>query len=149
IYYRYEEGDDYEIRPAGLVCAPGHGDGTFGAPATLAPSLAGVDADSLMLGDVDGDGATDACGRDATGILCATAASHFVAQRWTAAFANPETASSPSLAAVDADICGLVSSGFVCAAPGQPVSVRSAWPAAGSTLWPADLDSDQRADWCA
>jgi hypothetical protein len=30
-----------------------------------------------------------------------------------------------------------------------PVSLRSPWPRTGSTLWPAELDGDQRADWCA
>jgi LmbE family N-acetylglucosaminyl deacetylase len=135
-----------EIRTTGLVCATGNGDGTFGAPKLVSASLAGVDPDSLAIGDIDGDGRPDACGRDAMGILCATAASGFVASRFTAALA---TADASTLAAVDTSICGLAPTGVACAAQGGDASLVSPWPVAGSALWPADLDGDQRADWCA
>jgi LmbE family N-acetylglucosaminyl deacetylase len=136
-----------EIRTTGLVCAPGQGDGTFGAPVVASPSLAGIDPESLTIGDVDADGRPDACGRDAMGIVCATAASGFVAQRFSAAALA--TADARTLAVVDNDLCGLAPGGVACAALGSDASLVSPWPASGSALWPGALDRDQRADWCA
>jgi LmbE family N-acetylglucosaminyl deacetylase len=146
---------------SGLVCAKGDGAGGF-EPAVRIDSLAAplaIEPRSLMFGDVDGDQRLDACGRDRDGILCATAASSFAAQRWSPSF-NDEVAragTAASLAAIDAnadgraDICGVDLSGVVCAPQGltlQPM-VRSAWPQLTSIVWPADLDGDQQADWCS
>jgi hypothetical protein len=145
----------------GLVCAAGNGAGGF-VPATRIDSVAAplaIDPRSLTLGDVDGDELVDACGRDAEGVLCATAASGFAAARWSPSF-NEDVArggTSASLTAVDAnadgiaDICGLDLTGVICAPHGltlQPI-VRSAWPQPTSVLWPADLDGDRQADWCS
>jgi hypothetical protein len=145
----------------GLVCAAGNGAGSFAA-ATRIDSVAAplaIDPRSLTLGDVDGDQLLDACGRDAEGVLCATAASDFAAARWSPSF-NDDVAragTSASLTALDAnadgvaDICGLDLTGVICAPHGltlQPI-VRSAWPQPTSVLWPADLDGDQQADWCS
>ncbi len=145
----------------GLRCAPGNGAGGFAA-ATRIDSVAAplaIDPRSLTLGDVDGDGLLDACGRDAEGILCATAAAGFAAQRWSPSFSDEvaRSGTSASLTAIDAnadgvaDICGLDLTGVVCAPHSltlQPI-VRSAWPQPTSALWPTDLDGDHQADWCS
>lgn len=139
-----------------LRCAPGAGDGTFGAPAMIA-SLA-VEPESLVLADIDGDRRPDACGRDASGIVCALAGASFAASPFSPAFARSGAADATdrSLAAADADgdgkaeICGLAAQGVICAFRGQApiVMVRSAWPMTGLPSWFADLDGDARADWC-
>lgn len=68
--------------PDGIVCAPSNGDG-FGPPRHWT-DFGGVFSDrdgwgssrskygSLRLGDVDGDGKADLCGRNETGVVCAT-----------------------------------------------------------------------------
>jgi LmbE family N-acetylglucosaminyl deacetylase len=146
---------------SGLVCAIGDGTGAFATPAVRIddPSAAlAIDPRSLMFGDVDGDGRIDACGRDADGVLCATAASNFAATRWSPSFNDnvARTGTSASLAALDAnadgtaDICGVDTTGVVCAPRGltlQPI-VRSPWPEPTAVVWPADLDGDRQADWC-
>lgn len=152
-----------EVASGGLYCAPGTGDGHFEVAKridSVAMALA-IDPRSLTLGDVDGDGRVDACGRDANGVMCATAAKGFTTDRWSPSFsdgvARPST--SASLTALDAnadniaDVCGVDMTGVVCAPRGLTAAplLRSAWPVAmGSTVvWPADLDGDKQADWCA
>jgi LmbE family N-acetylglucosaminyl deacetylase len=145
----------------GLWCAAGDGHGSFefalqiddpAAPLAIEPS-------SLTLGDVDGDHLTDACGRDENGVLCALAATDFAAERWSPSFNNllARPGTSASLTAVDAnadgiaDVCGVDMTGVVCAPHGltaQP-NLRSEWPAETPLVWPADLDGDGQADWCA
>jgi LmbE family N-acetylglucosaminyl deacetylase len=139
-----------------LRCAPGDGAGGFGALIDIA-SLA-VEPESLVLGDVDGDGTADACGRDPAGISCITAPL-FLPQRWSPVFARsgPPTATDRSLAAVDADnngtaeICGVSSAGVICADHDlvDLPEIRSSWPNPTTLFWPADLDGDRRADWCS
>ncbi len=139
-----------------LRCAPGGGNGTFGILADVA-TLA-VEPQSLAIGDVDGDGRIDACGRDAAGLICATAP-QFTPQRWSPAFARsgPANATDRSLAAVDSDnngsaeICGVAPVGVICAQhdPLNLPAVRSTWPDPALPLWAADLDGDRRADWCS
>jgi len=144
----------------GLVCAPGDGAGGFTAAARIDSDVAplAIDPRSLTLGDVDGDGRADACGRDAEGVLCALAANNFAAERFSPSFneALAAASTSASLTAVDAnadgvaDICGIEQTGVVCAPRGlslQPI-VRSQWPSPTDVLWPADLDGDHQADWC-
>jgi LmbE family N-acetylglucosaminyl deacetylase len=139
-----------------LRCASGDGTGQFGALAEVA--ALSVEPESLTLGDVDGDGTLDACGRDVAGLVCLIAP-QFTLQRWSPAFARsgPATATDRSLAAVDSDnngtaeICGVGPAGVICASQ-DPVNlpeVRSAWPDAAAPAWPADLDGDRRADWCS
>jgi LmbE family N-acetylglucosaminyl deacetylase len=145
----------------GLYCARGVGDGHFEAAVrvdSVAMALA-IDPRSLTLGDVDGDGRVDACGRDANGVVCATAAKGFIAERWSPSFsdgvAKPST--SASLTALDAnadniaDVCGVDMTGVVCAPRGLTAAplLRSAWPVESTVVWPADLDGDKQADWCA
>jgi hypothetical protein len=112
-----------------------------------------------VIGDVDGDGEPDACGRDADGISCATAANQYAATRWTPSFRDAEArvTTSASLAAIDANadgvaqICGVAAAGVICAPHGLTFveNVRSAWPDASANVWPGELDADHRADWCA
>jgi hypothetical protein len=144
----------------GLYCAPGTGRGGFGDAVRIddpARALT-IDPRSLVLGDVDGDGRPDACGRDNLGILCAIAADDFKTVRWSPAFGD-DTArltTSASLTAIDADgdrvaeLCGATTNGIVCASQGvDPPTVLSTWPDADATVWLADLDGDRHADWGA
>ena len=140
-----------------LYCAAGTGDGGF-EPAVRVGPLA-IDPRSLTLGDVDGDRRVDACGRDAQGLLCGTAAQGFATERWSGSFsdaaARPST--SASLTAVDAnadtiaDLCGVDVTGVICAPQGFTAApaLRSAWPQQSAVVWPAELDGDHQADWCA
>jgi hypothetical protein len=145
------------IANGGLWCAPGDGTGAFGAAVRVDAKHAplAIFADSLALGDVDGDGLVDACGRDARGVVCATAASNFAAQRWSAAFSALESgpATDRSLAIVDRQVCALGVHGVQCTAEGgagggEP-QVLSNWPLFTAPLWPADFDGDGKPDWCA
>jgi LmbE family N-acetylglucosaminyl deacetylase len=146
---------------AGLRCSHGLGDGRFDAATRIdqiAQPLA-IEPRSLVLGDVDGDGHADACGRDGSGILCATYAQGFATERWTPTFSATSElpTTSASLAAIDADgdgtaeICGVDGTGVKCAKPGLMAQTvpRSTWPAESAVVWLADLDGDGGADWCA
>jgi len=148
------------VDAGGLRCAQGTGLGTFGTLVrfdSLTSPLA-IEPKSLVFGDVDGDGRQDACGRDASGILCATAASGFAAVRWTPAFADADVVdtSSASLTAIDADgdasaeLCGITTQGLFCAGKNATVdgSLRSTSLAADAVVWFGDLDRDKAADWC-
>lgn len=146
-----------EVESAQLFCAAGNGDGSF-EPRVLASGLA-IDPRSLTLGDVDGDGRVDACGRDAQGLVCATAAKNFASDRWSSSFSDAASrpSTSASLTALDAnadniaDICGIDVTGIICAPQGFTAApiLRSDWPALDAVVWPADLDGDHQADWCA
>jgi hypothetical protein len=139
------------VQLGGLMCAPGDGQGRFARAIRIdvpAAPLA-IDATSLSIGDVDGDDRPDACGTDAFGVLCATAASGFAAARWSTTFAAPGPANSSSLAICDHEVCGLSAAGVGCATSGATVATqRSAWPQPAAALWPADLDGDGQPDWC-
>ena len=140
------------VEHGALWCSEGDGLGRFGLsrridavsqPLAIAPL-------SLMLGDVDGDGAIDACGRADTGILCATAASGYAAQLWAPvvqATGDPAQ-DDASLAIVGRQICGSSSAGVACASEGDSAAVVSRWPVRSAALWPADFDADGAADWC-
>jgi LmbE family N-acetylglucosaminyl deacetylase len=145
----------------GLWCAAGNGAGGFAFAVQVDDPAAplAIDPASLTFGDVDGDHLVDACGRDDGGILCALAATHFTAERWSPSFndgvAKPST--SVSITALDAnadgvaDVCGVDMTGVVCAPHGLTAqsTLRSPWPMTSSLVWPADLDGDGQADWCA
>ena len=136
-----------------LVCAEGDGTGRFAAPRAIGDAEArlAIEPESLALGDVDGDGRIDACGRTAQGLACATAASGFVGRPWSPVFARSgaATASDRSLAILDGAVCGLADGNVVCATEGATTPmIRSAWPTDDATLWPGDLDGDGAADWC-
>ncbi|HEY0193673.1 MAG TPA: FG-GAP-like repeat-containing protein [Kofleriaceae bacterium] len=140
------------IERGGLWCAPGDGAGRFFSSLRIdAPDAPlAVDPDSLVLGDLDGDGQPDACGRTSAGVRCATAASGYRAVAWSPAFARPAVPGPGTrvLAIVDGLVCGVTPMGVACAAQGADAVLRSAWPADATTLWPGDLDGDDLADWC-
>ena len=130
----------------GVRCAIGIGDGTFGAGVWLqgdgAPLV--VDPATLRLGDVDGDGRADACGRRDDQIFCALAAEQFVTPRpWLAIDA-----------AFDATTI-TIDHGRICARDGDHATctARSAAPidlgaVPTGPLWLADLDGDGVLDHC-
>ncbi|HMG22170.1 MAG TPA: VCBS repeat-containing protein, partial [Kofleriaceae bacterium] len=140
------------IEDGALLCALGDGAGGFGPSIRIDQSGVpfAIDPQSLMLGDLDGDGLADACGRGAQGMLCATAATGYLTALWSPAFGGPQTAALASrpLAIVDGKICGMTAAGVACAAAGELPALRSAWPGTTAALWPADLDGDGSADWC-
>jgi hypothetical protein len=144
------------VEATGLVCATLASDGTL-SPATRLDSPAAplaIEPDSLALGDVDGDGRTDACGRDAGGILCATAASGYQAVRWTPLWGGTGSASPADRSltiAPDGALCELDAAGAACLtkAATAVTDVRSTWPDRQAALWFGDLDGDGQLDWCA
>lgn len=136
----------------GLACNLGDGTGHFAKAVSLGATGFAIQPESLALGDVDGDGRADACGRDDEGILCATAANRFVAKRWNAAFGNygPATAGDRSLAIVDGRVCAATTNGVICVR-NDVASVLSTWTstnAVNAAAWLADLDGDDKPDWC-
>ncbi len=149
------------VEATGLLCAAGTGLGTFTTASRIDAVSAplAIDSRSLVLGDIDGDGTTDACGRDDDGILCATAASTFQAVRWSDAFgatdALPTTSASLTVidanATVPAELCGHGVQGLTCVSTTTVLdgALRSTWPQPTDVVWFADLDGDQQADWCA
>ncbi|HEY1553394.1 MAG TPA: VCBS repeat-containing protein [Kofleriaceae bacterium] len=148
-------GDLCAVEAGALMCAPGDGTGAFGSATRIDDGAQpfAIDPRSLVLGDVDGDLAADACGlaSDGSGILCALAASSFHVTPWSTAFAGAAatTATAASLAAVDGDVCGLSAAGMICAHAGDTPIALSAWPAAATLAWPGELDADTHPDWCA
>lgn len=151
-------GDLCAVTAAGLMCAPGRGDGTFGAAVRIDPAAAplAIDPQSLTLGDLDGDGVADACGRDAAGISCARSTAGFAAAPFTPQFGDSDaratTAASLRIAEVDgnAEVCGVAAAGVVCSPAGTSFTtqLRSPWPDPSACVVPAELDGDRTADWC-
>jgi LmbE family N-acetylglucosaminyl deacetylase len=143
-----------EVGTRGLMCAPTTNSGSL-LPAIRLDSQAAplaIEPESLTLGDVDGDGLNDACGRDAQGILCATAASGYQAARWSSALASSggPGPTDRSLTIARGKICGLDADGVVCVSRDQSAAtVRSRWPDRHAALWIVDLDGDGDPDWCA
>jgi LmbE family N-acetylglucosaminyl deacetylase len=145
-----------ETGARGLMCAQADPDGSLlranrmdspDAPLAIEP-------ESLVLGDIDGDGLTDACGRGPGGLVCATAAGRYRAERWAAALpsAGPASSTDRSLAIVrGGQVCALGDAGVVCIGQGATAAtdVRSTWPDRSAPLWFADLDGDQLIDWCS
>ncbi|MEP6866661.1 MAG: VCBS repeat-containing protein, partial [Deltaproteobacteria bacterium] len=151
-------GDLCAMTASGLMCAPGNGDGTFGTAIRIddpAAALA-IEPESLTLGDLDGDGIADACGRDAAGVLCARSTAGFAAARFTPQFGDTDaratTAASLRIADVggNAEVCGVASEGVVCSPAGSSfvTQPRSTWPDPMACVVPSELDGDGSADWC-
>lgn len=112
--------------------------------------------DTLMVADVDGDGALDACGLGSDGVTCATAGTGFRPLRWSDAFQGGDT-NHGSFTAIDtngdgrADLCALASTGASCAFAtflAEPPVVLSTWPIGAGIAMFGDLDGDGVADWC-
>ena len=130
---------------------------------------------SLRLGDVDGDGRADACGRRSDGYYCALAVEtgFAPATRWIADFGDAQGWGPVSHGATmmlgdldadgDADVCGRGDAGLLCALSDgtggfAPVST---WTGAFGDAWGGeqapvfdslrmgDIDSDGDADVCA
>jgi LmbE family N-acetylglucosaminyl deacetylase len=151
-------GDLCTVNAGGFVCAPGNGDGTFGAAIRIDDPAAplAIDPASLTLGDVDGDGIADACGRDGAGVLCATSSAGFLAARFTPQFGDSDalatTAASLRIARVagKAEVCGVAAEGVVCSPAGASfvTQPRSTWPDPMACVVPSELDGDGTADWC-
>jgi hypothetical protein len=169
----------------GVHCALNTAAGAF-APHRLYSAAfsdaAGWQADAsgvtLQLGDVNGDGKADVCGRRSDGIVCATADADGTglqaARLWSSGsdFSNAQGWAASAayygsihLADVNgdgyADVCGRSANGIVCALNNKagafgPASVWStdfadpAWQAAqyGSTIQFGDVDADGKADVC-
>lgn len=145
-----------ETGARGLMCAPGEPDGALLRANRLDSPDAplAIEPESLVLGDIDGDGLTDACGRDQGGLVCATAAGRYRAERWATALPSTGSASPTdrSLAIVrGGELCALTDAGVVCVGQGAAAAgdVRSTWPDRGAPLWFADLDGDHQVDWCS
>lgn len=127
-------------RSDGVYCALNDGAGSFGDPSRFTDQFSdelGWNVESrgmtLMLGDVDGDGRADVCGRDTDAIRCATSRLSVPplylgsdGHPWTASFsdangwgAGAEYYGSLRLADADgdgyADVCGRGPKGIVCA----------------------------------
>ncbi|MBV8756653.1 MAG: VCBS repeat-containing protein [Deltaproteobacteria bacterium] len=134
-----------------LTCALGDGTGGFAPAAPIDTTLArfAVEPESLVLGDVDGDGRADACGRSTNGIACELSTNGYTPAPFSTAFARTGTANldDRSLAIVDGEICGHSADGAVCATA-DDVHVLSKWPQPGTLVWPAALDGDGTPDWC-
>jgi len=136
---------------------------------------------SIQMGDIDGDGAADVCGRDASGIVCQrfTGAGFGPVERWISGkfdnvnhWNNVQYAATLRLGDINgdgrADLCGRASYGMACSlsrgtgfdAPtwwSASFSDREGWAGASSdgaerayfrTLVLADLNGDGKADLC-
>lgn len=123
--------------PDGVYCAVNDGQGGFRPSTRFTTEFSDSNGwvserygMTLMMGDVDGDGRNDMCGRGGAGILCATASSDgtsFTDPRfWTTAFSDVTEFGSgsqyyASLRLVDvngdgfADVCGRSATGIQCA----------------------------------
>jgi len=123
--------------PSGIICAQNTGNGTFQAPPT--PWLDSMFTDAqgwspekygstIQLGDINGDGKADVCGRGLRGIYCAlsTGTSFDYAHWWSQDFSDADgwgdqrsRYGSIRLADVDgdgdADVCGRAPDGLWCA----------------------------------
>jgi LmbE family N-acetylglucosaminyl deacetylase len=159
------------LESGNLWCAAGDGRGGFAPAMPLrgvgAAPLQG-DPASLSWGDIDGDGAADACALAPAGIECVTAEGRYADARiWSssaAAGGSEPTRDPGSLHLVDvdadgvADACRATRAGVVCARSTRELfgesSVRR-WPAPSAGLagvagvtWFGDLDGDGRGEWC-
>jgi LmbE family N-acetylglucosaminyl deacetylase len=139
----------------GMLCALGHGDGTF-EQSQFVNGLA-IYPPSLRTGDIDGDGLPDACGFDEFGefITCVVAADGMTTPRvWLFLDRAADLdwlALVPARKGRPAQLCTRDPSGVTCHAStgstfADPVGVPGA-PATGP-LWVSDLDNDGRPDWC-
>jgi LmbE family N-acetylglucosaminyl deacetylase len=142
----YDDGSD-------LFVAHGHGDGTFGSAARLGPLA--INADSLTLGDLDGDGHADACGATASGgTLCSFSRGDYAQpSAFTTTLAVGGAGGDASLTAFGGQLCGAAAvsgaAAVECASGGDAApQVWSTWPPAGADMWFGGLSGAVGADWC-
>ena len=163
--------------PGGILCWPSTGT-AFGASFSGPPlsDAAGWDkaeyATTLQLGDIDGDGKADLCGRSAAGMQCWPSTgtgfgAALTGPAWSDAtgWDKPERYSTIQLADINgdgkSDLCARSAQGIVCAtstgtgfsAPfnGPPLSDVGGWdkPEYFSTIQFADINGDGKSDLCA
>ena len=168
-------------RALGIDCALAIGDGLFGPSAPWHPNFGDDDSwgppehgTTIRLGDVDGDGRADLCGRGGLGIYCVRSdGTGFTDFRlWTSTFSDadggtaPQTYGSLRLGDIDgdgdADLCGHRAGGVACLrSNGTTFDAptfweTSAWEAAlglptdqaGWTMMLGDVDGDGADDLC-
>ena len=139
-------GDLCAATSAGVRCALGLGDGTFGSAVWLhgdgAPLI--VEPATLRLGDVDGDGRADACGRHGDQIVCALAAEQFESPR---AWLDVDATFDDATMSIDrGQVCAREGTHAMCSArSATPTQVADIPP---GPLWIADLDGDGVLDYC-
>lgn len=168
-------------RADGIYCALALGGGAFDSAALWHPNFGDDDSwapvqygSTLQMGDIDGDGRADLCGRGIIGIYCvrSNGSAFFDFRLWTSVFSDSEggnafqTYGSLRLGDVNgdarADLCGhragsvqcLLSSGLTFGA--ATTWIDSSWvtalalPAAqlGQTMMLGDIDGDGADDLC-
>jgi hypothetical protein len=171
------DGDGYSdacIRLGGGLSCAVNGHNLLGAATLFGASFADANGwssdatgSTVQYADVDGDKRLDACGRSATGIVCAIGSgSGFAAPRgWSAELADPSVLVRFADVNGDgyADVCGRTATGVVCAlntkagafAASSPWLTTELTDAGGwgadayaSTVQLADVDGDGNADVC-
>lgn len=174
--------DDACVRRAdGIYCARTRGAGEFDAAELWHSNFGDDDAwgppqygTTIMLGDLDGDGDDDLCGRGSAGILCVTSSGTSFGSfaNWTSFFSDADGGAAPStygslrLGDVDgdglADLCGWRGVGVHCQInQGGSFGAPTAWAASGwvsalnlpsaqqgQTMMLGDIDGDGADDLC-
>lgn len=168
-------------RADGIHCALALGDGGFGASTLWHPNYGDDDSwgpesygSTIQMGDIDGDGLADLCGRGIAGVLCvrSNGSAFFDFRLWTPTFSDadggtaPETYGSLRLGDVSgddlADLCGHRGGGVQClVSDGVNFGAATTWigtdwvtslsaPAGqlGDTMMLGDIDGDGAHDLC-
>jgi LmbE family N-acetylglucosaminyl deacetylase len=166
-------------RSDGLYCALNSGNQSFAAETLVSAQFAdasGWQADAygttVQLGDLDGDGRADVCGRKADGIYCAVWSGSTLGAptRWSTDFTDAAgfgssvgTYGTLRLADVNgdgrADVCERGSAGMYCALNtggafgasalwSSAFSDAAGWSGASAVILMGDLNGDGRADVC-
>jgi peptidoglycan/xylan/chitin deacetylase (PgdA/CDA1 family) len=139
--------------PRGILCATSRGDRFararpwFALPTSAAPAFA-----TFELGDVNGDGKADLCGRGEQGAVCAISNGRAFVGAWPlGAEIGPIDAMGDLNGDGRADVCGRAAGGVVCAlSTGRGFARGSVWLAAGAAAGfsLADINGDGRGDLC-
>ncbi|MEZ4290501.1 MAG: FG-GAP-like repeat-containing protein [Myxococcota bacterium] len=175
--------DDACARRADAIwCALAQGDGTFAAATLWHPNFGDDDSwgpvqygSTIQMGDLDGDGLADLCGRGIVGVYCvrSNGSAFFDFRTWTSTFSDadggalPQTYGSLRLGDVNGDglgdLCGHRGGGVHCVLGNgmnfaSPVAwLGSSWVTTlaqpdplqlGQTMMLGDLDGDGADDLC-